>query len=170
MAIIFFVELIGFVLSYFKWSNNLVYIFFDFLITNLVLFYYISNIYKIKDKFVYYLIFILNSVIFCLCFLTFKDVNDFDFTYTLIYTFCILSFGLILYWRHLGIHLKKYEVISINFLFIYNILMSLVNKFIIYYSYFENPFYIIVAHNFAFIYNIFGFGFTIKLFLNKNEN
>lgn len=48
--------------------------------------------------------------------------------------------------------------------------MSLVNKFIIYYSYFENPYYIIVAHNFAFIYNIFGFGFTIKLFLNKNEN
>jgi hypothetical protein len=167
---ILIVEIIGLVFNFLSWSNNLVYIFFDFSIANLILFFYVLNLFSKVSKCTFLIAFGLNFLLFVLCYFLFKDISDFDFTYTLIYTFSILTFSVLLYWKHLGLDLQKKDVIILNFFFLYNITMALINKFIVYYCYFERPYYIFAAQNFTFIYNIIGFVFSIKLLLSKNEN
>jgi hypothetical protein len=163
-------ELLGLYFNYIKWDNTSVYILFDFIVFNLFLFFYIRNLFGKKSNAFYILTLCLNAFILVLCYFIFTQTSDFDFYYTLIYTTLNFILGVLLFWVSLGWEVKNQEVLKMNFLFLFFTLMSLVNKFFMYYSYFEDPLYIAFTQNFIFLYNIFGFGFTIKLFLNKNEN
>ena len=163
-------ELLGLYFNYIKWDNTSVYILFDFIVFNLFLFFYIRNLFGKKSNAFYILTLCLNAFILVLCYFIFTQTSDFDFYYTLIYTTLNFILGVLLFWVSLGWEVKNHEVLKMNFLFLFFTLMSLVNKFFMYYSYFEDPLYIAFTQNFIFLYNIFGFGFTIKLFLNKNEN
>ena len=99
-----------------------------------------------------------------------KKLSDFDFSYTLFSTFINFILGIALFWIHLGENVKKSEVIKLNFLFIYFVLMGLINKFLMYYSYLESQVYFEAYTVFIFLYNIIGFVYSIRLLLSKNEN
>jgi len=164
------IEFLGRYFNYRNWSNNLIYILFDYGISNFYLFFYLTNLQIAPKRINSVVFFLINALIFFLCYVLNKKLSDFDFSYTLFSTFINFILGIALFWIHLGENVKKSEVIKLNFLFIYFVLMGLINKFLMYYSYLESQVYFEAYTVFIFLYNIIGFVYSIRLLLSKNEN
>lgn len=161
-------ENIGLIFSNFSINNNFVFIVFDFVEVSLFIKFYVLNLKSTRFNLNYLLV--LNLLLFFSFYLIFTNQYILDFIYTLYYTLLILLLGLYLIYEHLIFFNKNKFTLTVNILIIFFVLLTLVNKFLTYYSFNDNPSLLSSTKMFVMIYNILGFSLIFKLLLSKNEN
>lgn len=164
-------DLFGNYIFYKKLNTNSAYIIFDFIVSNFYLYFYFKSFFALRFKFIYFASLLLNTLIFFFCFRFFNKISNSDFIYTLIITVSILLLGLKLFWDGTSSRSKIVNsTLQVNLLILYFVLMAFVSKFFTYYYYLDDNINKANSELFIYIYNIFGFSYSIKLFLSKNAS